>query len=58
MKTVLSIIAAISFVMIPAEAESVLAQVLWSCGWMGVLAISVKLLDKYYLTDEEKEERA
>lgn len=57
MKTVLSIIAAISFVMIPAEAESALVQVLWSGGWMGVLAISVKLLDKYYLSKKEKEER-
>lgn len=57
MKTVLSIIVAISFVMIPAEAESALVQVLWSGGWICVFAISVKILEKYYLSKEEEEER-
>jgi hypothetical protein len=54
MKTILTIIAAISFIMIPAEAESSLLQVLWSGGWGCILVISAKLLDKYYLSKEEE----
>lgn len=56
MKTILLIIAAISFVMIPAEAETITLQVLWSGGWMAILAICAKILDKYYLTEDEQEE--
>lgn len=57
MKTILLIIAAISFVMIPAEAETITLQVLWSGGWMAILAICAKILDKYYLTEDEQGEQ-
>lgn len=57
MKTILLIIAAISFVMIPAEAETIRLQVLWSGGWMVILAICAKILDKYYLAEDEQEEQ-
>lgn len=56
MKTILLIIAAISFVMIPAEAETITLQVLWSGGWMAILAICAKILDKYYLSKEFEED--
>ena len=43
--------------MIPAEAETITLQVLWSVGWMAILAICAKILDKYYLTEDEQEEQ-
>ena len=48
MRTILLIIAAISFVMIPAEAATPMLQILWSGGCMVVFII---------LTKEEKEEQ-
>ena len=57
MKAILLIIEAISFTLIPAEAETITLQVLWSGGWMVVFAVCAKILDKYYLTKEEKEEQ-
>lgn len=52
-KAIIIIVAAISLVMIPAEAETPFMQLLWSGGWMAVFAISAKLFDKYF--PEEKE---
>lgn len=57
MRTILLIIAAISFVMIPAEAATPMLQILWSGGCMVVFIICAKILEKFYLTKEEKEEQ-
>lgn len=57
MKTILLIIAAISFVMIPAEAATPMLQVLWTGGCMVVFAISVKVYEKFYMSKEEQEEK-
>ena len=55
MKTILLFIAAISLILIPAEAETTFLQVLWTGGWTSVLVISAKILEKYYLTDGEEQ---
>lgn len=52
-RAILIIVAAISLVMIPAEAETMFWQIVWSGGWMAVFAISAKLYDKYFLEEEE-----
>jgi hypothetical protein len=51
------IIAAISFVLMTAEAGTPILQVLWTGGCMAVLYISIRILEKHYLTKEEKEEQ-
>ena len=53
MKTILLIIAAISLVLIPAEAETITLQILWSGTWMIVLYASTKIFEKLYLKEKE-----
>ena len=57
MKTILFVIAAISFFLIPAEAETSTLQIIWSGGWTLVFLACVKIIEHRYLTKEEKEER-
>lgn len=55
-RTVLLIIAAISFILMLGEAETIALQFIWTGGSLAVFAASMILLDKYCLTDEEREE--
>lgn len=45
-KAALIVVAVISLVMVTGEADNGKTQLLWSLGWMAVLAIDCKILDK------------
>ena len=55
-KTILGMVAACSLVLVCAESESLIKQVLWSGSWMGVFYLSVKGFEKC-MTEKDKEER-
>ena len=47
------IMASISFIMITAEADTILGQILWTSTWMLVFAIAARLLDSTIKEEEE-----
>ena len=51
--TICTFIGALAFVFIPAEAPTIIGQILWSGSWLFVLWLSVKGFDKYGDIDEE-----
>lgn len=55
-KFLITILALVAFVALFAETNSLWSQILWSSGALALLTISGKLVEKYCLTDEEKEE--
>ena len=51
--TICTFIGALAFVCIPAEAPTIIGQILWSGFWLFVLWLSVIGIDKYGDIDEE-----
>ena len=55
--TICAIIGALAlFVFIPAEAQTLSGQFLWTCSWLVVLFLCVKGMEKYgeFSTDDEE----
>jgi len=46
LKAALIVVAVVSLVMVTGEADNAKTQLLWSLGWMAILAIDCKILDK------------
>ena len=57
MKTILSIIAAISLFAAMGVADNMVTQIIWTGVSLAMFFTSCKLYEKYYLNDDEKEER-
>lgn len=56
-QTILGMVTLISLMLVCCEAETLIAQILWSGGWLSVSAIFAKLLEGTF-TKEELEEEA
>lgn len=56
-KLLITIVMVIAFVAVQCEADSILAQILWTGAWLVILFAAGKLAEKYCLTDEEREEQ-
>lgn len=50
------IVATISFMMITAEADSIIGQILWTATWMTAFAISARIIEATMSKEEQEEE--
>lgn len=56
-KAILTVAAALSLMATMCVSDNLVAQIIWSAASLAVFYTCCKLYEKYYLTDEEKEEQ-